>query len=363
MSSKKINSKGIIGAVVIVVLIIAVIAGTRLGKTPNASPSASTGGAEVASTGVSDDELFPLRTNTRKDCTLAPVLVADKLGFFKEEGLKLVFTGELTQAQILPSVLNGNNDFSDGHPNDLALKINGGANIIGVERSIIEPPSSVDKKLRHMRYYVNESSGIKNWDDLKAAIAKLPKGKTLKAGGWPSTCEDFVLNNILDKNGIQRSSLEWTTFETDLEKIQALKQGLIDITLVHPPFFDAAAEAGLIQIGDSSDSTLGEAAGTYLYYFTTDFVEEHPEQVKGFVRAMLKAQKWANAHVEETAKLTGDYIGIEVKGNHYYAETSKISDKAIQPWIDDLIKTGLIKEGEPGSKVSDVVTHEFEADE
>jgi ABC-type nitrate/sulfonate/bicarbonate transport system substrate-binding protein len=389
MATKKSNLKVIIGGVVAVVVVIAVIIGANLGKTKNASPADSIGGIEtvaVASTAAEQSssavsnavtagtaeqatavaavsspakELFPLKTHTRKDCTLAPVLVADKKGFFAEEGLKLVFTGELTDAEVLPSILNGNNDFADSHPNGLALKINGGAKVIGVERSIIEPSADKNIRLRHMWYYVNAKSGIKTWADFK----NYKPGEKIKFGGWPNSCEDLIANKVFDKLGIPRDRFEWVTFETDLEQVQALKQGLIDATMVHPPFYDAAEEAGLVKIGDSSDSGLGEAAGAYLYYFSTKFTEEHPEQIKGFVRAMLKAQKWANANMEQTAKWTGEFIGIEVKGNHYYSETSKIDEASIKPWIDDLITNGLLKEGDPGSKVTDVITHAFESDE
>lgn len=376
MSTPKSNLKIVAGIVIAVVLVAAVVIGARLGKTKNSSPSDVIGGVEAANTlanaGIStqttasagtsapaEKELFPLKTHTRKDCTLAPVLVADKKGFFAEEGLKLVFTGELTEAEILPSILNGNNDFADSHPNGLALKINGGAKVIGVERSIIEPTPDKSERLRHMWYYVNKDSGIKTWADFK----NYKPGQKIKFGGWPNSCEDLIANKVFDKLEIPRDRFEWVTFETDLEQVQALKQGLIDVTMVHPPFYDAAEEAGLVKIGDSSDSGLGEAAGAYLYYFSTDFVEKHPEQIKGFVRAMLKAQKWANANMEQTAKWTGEFIGMEVKGNHYYSETSKIDEASIQPWIDDLLTNGLIKQGDPGSKVTDVITHAFEAGE
>lgn len=114
---------------------------------------------------------------------------------------------------------------------------------------------------------------------------------------------------------------------------------------MHPPFFDAATEAGLTQVGDSSDAGLGEATGVYLYYFSNTFIEQHKDKVAGFVRAMTKAQKWANANKEETAKLTGEFIGQEVKGNHYYSETTVIDETSIKPWIDDLEKTGTISAG------------------
>lgn len=57
------------------------------------------------------EELFPIKTATRKDCTLAPYIVAIKKGFFAEEGLELVWTGEIPDSEILTSIVTGVNDF------------------------------------------------------------------------------------------------------------------------------------------------------------------------------------------------------------------------------------------------------------
>ncbi|MDR1482558.1 MAG: ABC transporter substrate-binding protein [Synergistaceae bacterium] len=303
-------------------------------------------------------DLFPIRTSTRFDCTLAPYLVADKLGFFKEEGLELVFTGELPSTEYTTAILAGETDFADHHPNALALQIHGGAKVKAVGRSIIEPDESADPRLRHMRYYVTREAydaGVKTLADL----GKYKEGEKLKSAGVENTCETFILNKALDRVGVSRDKLEWISVDADVAKIQAQKLNQFDIIGVHPPFYDAAVEAGLVQIGDSSDAKLGEATGVYLYYFSNDFIEKHPNEVAGFVRAMTKAQRWANANLEQTAKWTGEFIGQDVKGNHYYSETTEIDEETVLPWIEDLEKTGALPAG--AIKVSDIVTHQFEA--
>lgn len=352
------NIKRIIQIAIAVIAIGGVVVGAQLGKTKYSSPSDSEDKNSSAASST-DDRLFPIKTPTRKDCTLAPFLVADKKGFFKEEGLKLVFTGELGRDAVTPSILSGDNDVADTHPNTLALKVYGGSKIKAVGRSIIEPGPDVDPKLRHMRFYVNKdaaAAGVKKWSDL----ADYKPGEKLKSAGYTNTCQDFIPNKISDVNGVSRDKFEWITFETDLQKIQALKLGQVDMIGVHPPFYDAADEAGLVQIADSSDAELGEATGVYLYYFSDKFIEEHPKEVAAFVRAMTNAQKWANANVEETAKLTSEFIETEVKGNHYYSETSKIDEETIKPWIDDLEETGALPKD--SIKITDIVTHEFEAE-
>ena len=305
-----------------------------------------------------EKDLFPIKTSTRYDCTLAPYLVADKMGYFEEEGLELVFTPELPSSEYATGVLSGTIDFADAHPNELALKVYGGADLKAVGRSIIEPSLDADPRLRHMWYYVSPeaaAAGVKTIADL----ADYKKGEKLKSAGWPDTCESFILNKALDADGVSGDKLEWVTFDTDLEKIQALKLGQVDIIGVHPPFYDAADEAGLVKIGDSADAELGEAAGVYLYYFSNDFIEAHPDEVAAFVRAMTKAQKYANANLEQTAQWTSEFIGQEVRGNHYYSETTKIDEATILPWIEDLEISGTVPKG--AIKIEDVITHQFES--
>ena len=94
-------------------------------------------------------ELFPIKTPTLKNCGLAPWLVTDKLGYFAEEGIKIVYTGETQPALVIPSILKGNNDVSGGHPNTIAVAKAGGAQITGVVRGGIDPAPSFGEKAGH----------------------------------------------------------------------------------------------------------------------------------------------------------------------------------------------------------------------
>lgn len=379
-----------IGAIAIVV-IIAIIVGAQIGKTKIGTPSeieeaankedtvqqstakpaesvaaatagtAAVTGTEAAPAGTvaavgstAEDGLIPIRTATRKTCTLAPLLVADKQGFLKEEGLKLVFTGELGANQLLPTILAGQNDLGDAHPNYLAVAVAGGAQVKGVARSIIEPAPSEDPALRHMRWYVNPDSVVNKWGDLK----DYNTGKTIKISGTKNSCSEFLPNKISDVDGVKRSRFEFVTFDKDLQAIQAAKQGVLDIAGIHPTFYKSAEDAGLKQIADSSETGLGEAAGIYLYYFTNEFIEKNPDTVQRFVRAITKAQQWANANREQTAKWTEEFIGVPVTGNHYFSNTTKINEDHIRPWVEDLENTGVIPKGQV--KISDIITHQFE---
>jgi ABC-type nitrate/sulfonate/bicarbonate transport system substrate-binding protein len=342
-------------------LLLLIAAVVSLAACGNDKEAAGTQSDEAVSSETA--ELFPIKTATRKDCTLAPYIVAIEKGFFAEEGLELVWTGEIPDSEILTSIVTGVNDFHDTHPNQLALWVQGGAKVKAVGRSIIEPdPDAIgdtEHRLLHMWYYVNDdawNAGVKTIADLN----NYKSGTQLKSAGWTNTCESFILENIFDQNNVPRSNFEWIGMDADTSKIEALKLGQVDIIGVHPPFYDAAEEAGLHKIADSWDAGLGEATGTYLYFFSDEFIAEHPDEVQSFVNALTKAQIWANANKEETAKLTGDFIGQEVKGNHYYSENTLIPEDGITPWIDDLVKSGALAAGE--ITAGNIVTHQFEVE-
>lgn len=305
--------------------------------------------------GANGKELTEIRTYTRTDCGITPYLVADQLGFFEEEGVKLVFTGTLGYEQQLSSVISGDNDIGDAHPNELALFIQGGAKVKGVSRDDIEPLDPEEKDYRHMKYFVAADSPIQSWEDLKT----YKEGQQILINGQIPSCMTFVPGAIFDKFGLDRDRIKYVTFDSDQQGLQAVSQGDIDIAQVHPPFYKLAQDSGLRQIGDSFDAGLGATTGTALYYFSDQYIEEHPDRVQAFVNAITKAQIWANKpeNRKQAAEITAKELNVDSATTHYYADNTDIIDEELQPWIDDLVTGGFLKEGELAP--ADLVTHQF----
>ena len=296
-----------------------------------------------------------IKTWTRKDCSLAPWLVTEKLGYFAEEGIKLVYTGETQPSLQVPSLIKGDNDVGSGHPNQYGIAIANGAQITGVVRGGIEPDASVDPKFRHMWFFVNPTKypNVKKFADLKNIPGKI-KISTITT----NICTDFLVNTLAEKYGVPKDKFEWVTMP-DIQGIQALKQGLTDVGTAHPPFYKGNLDAGAVKIADSFETGLGSTAGLTFYWFRNDFIKKHPEAVAGFVRAIKRGQRWANAHPVETAKWTEEAIGVPVTGNHYYAEDARIIEKEIEPWIKYMEDNKVIPKGKISS--SSIITHQFEA--
>jgi ABC-type nitrate/sulfonate/bicarbonate transport system substrate-binding protein len=251
-------------------------------------------------------------------------------------------------------VLNGNNDVGSAHPNTIAVAINGGAKIKGVVLGGIDPTPDKDPKLRHMFWYVNPQihGDIHSFADLN----KLP-GQVKFSTITTNICADFLANNIADHNGVARSKIEWITMP-DVQAVQALKQGLVEVAGVHPPYYKSMEDAGMVKIADSLDAGVGVAGGVTYYFFTTDFIEQHPDIIKRFARAMAKAQQWSNDNPEEARKMTEDWIHVPVNATHYYGTDIKIDENEIVPWLQDLENSGVIPKGK--IKPSDIVVHAFD---
>jgi ABC-type nitrate/sulfonate/bicarbonate transport system substrate-binding protein len=340
MSDKKKNIKLAIAGGVVLVLAIAVGFGAHKGTVQLSSST--------------NKDLIEIKIPTYKTCSSTAWVVADKKGFLEKEGLKIVYTGELAAPQILPSVLNGNNDIGTAQPNLLAIARAGGAPVTAVARQQVEPPSDIDPVFRHMRFYVNPNSGIKTIADLK----NYKTGQKIITDGTTNSCNEFLFNTLLDKSSVSRDRFEWVTFTNDIAVIQSTSQGILDIAQIHPPYYKSAEDAGLVEIADSTDTGLGESAGASLYYFKDDFIKQNPNTVKKFIRAIVAAQKWSDENPEEAIKLTEDWINVPVTGVHFFATTSEIKESDLTPWLKDLEDSGALKPGQ--IKPSDLITHQFE---
>ncbi|MDR2459743.1 MAG: ABC transporter substrate-binding protein [Deltaproteobacteria bacterium] len=296
-----------------------------------------------------------IRTWTRRDCSLAPWLVTDKLGYFQEEGVKLVFTGEIQPPQQIPSLLSGDNDVATFHPNSAAVAINGGAPLKGVSRCGVEPSADFDPEFRHMWWFVNPEKhpNVKSFADLNNI-----EGQLIFSVITTTQCSDFLANQILDHNGVPRDKIEWVTMP-DVQAIQSLKQGQTDVGGVHPPFYKGMLDAGQLKIADTLDAKLPpESAGLTYFFFTEEFIKNNPEAVRGFTRAMVRGLKFINDNPEQARLWTQEAIGIPVSANHYYTDNLRIEEEQIIPWLNDLENVGAIPPGK--LKPSDLVTHEFE---
>lgn len=308
---------------------------------------------KVAGAAKPDDALFAIKTPARKDCSVTPYAIADRLGFLAEEGLRIQWTGETQPSLLIPSILRAEIDVSDFHPNTLAVAKAAGAALTGVAEAGIEPVApDIDPRFRHMWWFINPKR-LPNAFSL-ADVGKAITGRRIKfTTSTPNIGSDFEGKLLADKYGISRDRIEWINLP-DAPAIETLALGLVDVAAVHPLFYSAMEKSGARKVADSSETGLGRAAGITYWAFRDQFIQEHPDQVAAWVRALRRAQAWANSNPEGARKLTEEAMGQPVTGNQYYSESLEVDGELTGRWLEDLVQSGIIPPGKvtPGNLIT-----------
>lgn len=278
------------------------------------------------------------------------IIIADQKGFFKEVGIIPEYTGTVRSGSLAQSVIKGDNHlFGSGHPSTIAAARKAGAKIKIVLHSMIDDP---DPDKLHMTWFVKSGGAIQSPKDLV--------GKKIAMSGLGG-CAEFLNGDFLSRNGISRDQVEIVVMP-DLQQEQAIRQGLIDVAILHPPFNKIARNhSGLevlttsYQIGDAAGN--GALSGLAVRAFSEDFIEQYPDVVKAYIVADLKAQKYINEHYDESLQVAADFLKMDVKdmAGNIYPNQKWLKDEDIDFWVKLGERNGFFAPGEV--KASDLYTN------
>jgi len=311
------------------------------------------GGGESAAAGSSDiesgeDGLFTLRVT--KQTIFNETNIADELGFFADEGIKIEYVGTLGQGvSEFQAVEQGDVDvFVMGHPPDVAKARLAGSNIKIVAPGIID-----SEKYPHIRYLVKEDSPLTDFSQII--------GKKIAVSSY-SACTNGFINYYLLGIGHTPDEIEYITIKSDggLAE-QAALQGQIDITTSHAPYGTRAlAAGGLRQLSTSWELFKNPASAYSCRGFSEDFIKAHPDVVQGFVNAMYRARLWVNANVDGDARLIiAKTLGLEVDDiqGFLYDDSKNMRPDYVEYWVNI---SEQIETWEKGAvNASDIYTNEF----
>jgi len=356
MAQKRITPLVLAAAVSLIIVLLLVIAGctqNSSNRNTNTNPAGSPGAVSTSSSGVSSGAVstpYTIRANVNKDCSGTPWFVGMQKGFFPAGGINFVDSGALDWS-LQPSALSsGQTDVYDGHPNTLINLIKAGAHIHGVVEGGAEPPAGQVANY-HMHWLVLNSSSYHTIQDL---VANGHKPKI--AVGVRGICADEENNNWFRENNFTKDDFEYVIIP-DPQQEAALRSGEIDVAVLHPPFFTAAEQHGGVRVITTSYDAFGASAGQSMLAFTDDFIKNHPDAVRAFIKAYKNSERWSNEHPTESGILTAKTIGLANATSHWYSYSGAIADSDIQPWIDGMVADGYLKQGE--YKPSDLYTTEF----
>ena len=223
-----------------------------------------------------------------------PLTVAERKGYFKEEGLEVEIPDFAGGARALQAMVGGSADMVSGayeHTINMAAKK--------------QPIKAVVLQMKFSAMALAMS---------KERAAKFKGPKDLK--GWkvgvtaPGSSTNMFVNNLLAKEGLKPTDVSIVGVGTGAGAVAALEKGELDALVNLDPvltqlestgkfvtLYDTRTEKGMKDVygGDYMASVI---------YVTDEFVKKNPNTVQAVVNAMVRADKWlAGAKPDEIVAL------------------------------------------------------------
>ena len=244
-------------------------------------------GMEIVAYGVIDPQIS------------AQQIIADKKGFFREEGLTVTNKFVQSGGDISPLISGGTAQVSFESPyTDIAIA----ANNVGVK--IVAPMADIGNT---QCVVAGKNANIVNAKDLEGKKVGIAAGAGVL----------IAIRNMCKDLGVDINKIEFVTLSPS-DQIAALEHGDIDAMACWEPWVSNAVKAGGKVLFSGLKSYLGDKQGDvqWLSFYTTmqvsdAFYKEHPEEIKAMLRALKKATDFINEHPDEAAEIIAKEIKLD----------------------------------------------------
>ncbi|MBK8321989.1 MAG: ABC transporter substrate-binding protein [Betaproteobacteria bacterium] len=259
-----------------------------------------------------------------------PLSVAERQGYFKEQGLEVEIPDFAGGAKALQALVGGSADMVSGafeHTINMAAKK--------------QPIKAVVLQAKY-------SSIVLLLPKDKAAKYKGPADlKGLKVGVTaPGSSTNMFVNNILAKGGLKPTDIAVVGVGAGSGAVAAMEKGEIDaMSNLDPVITQLEATGKYVAVADSrTEKGMNEIYGgdyhASVIYITEEFIRKNPNTVQAVVNAIVRANRWiAKATPQEIVDLMPDaykagnpslYKAGLLKNMIGYSEDGQMSMKAAQ---------------------------------
>ncbi len=253
----------------------------------------------------------------------APMYLADALGYFEQEGIKIELSNGGGADAVMAAVLSGNADIGFCGPEAALYVLIGGSNNV---------PTVFGQLTKRDGSFLVSRINEKDTFDWKTTLS----GKEILAGrkgGVPAMTFEYVLNGAGLYDG------ENVTMNYDVAfnlMTSAFEAGTADYCTMFEPSASEYEKAGKGYIIASVGEASGEIPYT-CYIAKKSYIEKNTDTVKGFLRAIMKGIKYINETNNEIAanKLIPYFDGTSKQS----IITSIESYKKIDAWQTDMTMT------------------------
>ncbi|HEX2385677.1 MAG TPA: ABC transporter substrate-binding protein [Candidatus Binatia bacterium] len=268
--------------------------------------------------------------------TVLPLRIAQVKGFFKAEGIEPEII-QMRAAVTVTALTTGDIDY--GAPLDSIIRASArGLPLKGLMSFVNKP-----------MHYLIARPEFNSVRDLR--------GKTLAISAFGST-EQLTTFATLKANGLDpdRKDVKVVALGDSPVRLEALKQGIVDATVILIPFVIVAENLGFRILANAGDylelSTPGLGTSDRL-------LREKPDQVRKTVRAAAKGLAFIRQNREETVRIIMDWLTLDkdTAGKAYqmglkaYSEDGTPSEKGVMTSVRLETEKAGVKKDIPMAKV------------
>ncbi|CAI6087253.1 ABC transporter substrate-binding protein [Cohnella sp. JJ-181] len=331
-------------------LLIASAASCGRANEPSASPSGADPSPGASAT---PKEIVTIKfSEVIRSIFYAPYYVAISRGYFEEEGIKL----DMNTAQ--------------GSDKGAAALIAGTADIslVGPETAIYIYNQQGDKKLKVFHQLtMKDGSFLLSREPADAFDWRALEGK--KIIGWrPGSAPQMVMASTLLAKGADEANVVTNIAAPAMAGAFASGQGDY-IQLFEPVASTLIAEGKAHYV-----ASLGEAFGDFpetSFVATSDYIDEHPQLIQGFVNAVARATEWLSAASDdEIAEALAPYFegtpgALIVQSVHRYQDQDTwpadpvLTAEAFDKLQSVLIENGVLKAEDKVADMNAIVDMRF----
>lgn len=250
----------------------------------------------------------------------APMYLADSLGYFEEEGIKIELTNGGGADAVMAAVLSGDADIGFCGPEAAIYVQLGGSQDL---------PTVFGQLTKRDGSFLLSRTPEPNfdWNSLK--------GKELlvgRQGGVPAMTFEYILR----EKGYTDADINFNFGVSFNNMTAAFLEGTAEYCTAFEPTASELQAQGKAYIVASVGEAGGEVPYTS-YIAKRSWLNKNEETVKGFLRAMLKAIKFAQENEPATI---AEYLFKQFPSTTYESITTSITSyKAIDAWQTDMQMT------------------------
>ncbi|XEC93193.1 ABC transporter substrate-binding protein [Paenibacillus tarimensis] len=226
-------------------------------------------------------------------------IIADKLGYFKEEGLEV--TSQLIESGP-----------------DIGPMVAGGSAPISIQTNfmdIILKSSNIPVKIVAPLAQIAGTQAVVGSAALNLTSAKDLEGKTI---GIPSGADvKIAIDNMGKELGVDVSKIKYVNLAPS-DAVVALQKGDIDAMAAWEPFITKAIQTGGKFLFSGTKSELPDLNGPVNWMsvhttmqITDDYLKKNPNTIKALLRALQKATNYINASREDAIKILAPELHLE----------------------------------------------------